>query len=799
MQQDMTLDATPVAPRHGRPALASVCAGVGLVALWAAMRLLQSADGVPPYLHSLFGGHQPSLAAGLFGAALLWLGAAPAAMAALLLRRPWVALGLPAWAASIGLVAWWLVNAATAPIDGNGGTVDWAHVGQYVATYGTASLVLIMASAVVAALSTMTWVEAPRCILSIALIGAPWLVLAAAVFLNATAMAWSAGMIRNEPWPGGIILMILALAVGMNAAALSHALRRPTGGRLLTAIIALAVLMPVGWFLANLALSPSVFVGGTVRSALQVLLGSELQSQVSESELFWRWCAAQAGVTLVLAWGHLTALLFLPERASEAADGTVAPRTPVRYSRHRTPDPVARVAAGVSAPGRLYLILAIAYGVFIVYGSLVPLEYKGKPFDVAQEQFLKTPYLLLHIQNRADLVANLLLYIPVTFFAMGAWTRENSRPGRWFMAACVTTAACGLAVAVEFLQIYFPPRTVSLNDILAECIGSGAGVAAWYLSGSRFTDWCRRLWRLRDRRRLATHIITGYAVALVLYQLYPYDVIISTKELAAEVRKIVFIPFADLDRLSFLAIGAKTAMMIPVGYLVAVVKPRLRLPVFHAALIGGVLALAIQALHLLIHSRGTSATDVVLGAIGAGLGAWAAGHFGPVAMRPVLWSPLARGIGWTVRLAAAVAGIAMMVWYKWAPFDFHWPKEGVLACALGWVRIPFFHQYWNTEFQATVQVGQDFGAPLILGILWMSVLRRLGKAGRVIAAVIAAGAGAAIEAGQLFFPPRVPDLTTVFIAIAGGILGVYLYDGLVWVFITTPSAKDEAPGPCSPT
>jgi len=798
MQRDMTFDTRPVAPGRGRPGMAVACAGVGLVALWAAIRLLHSADGVPPYLHSLFGGHQPNLAAGLFSVALLWLGAAPAAMVTLLLRRPWVALGLPAWAAGIGLVAWWLVNAATAAIDGNAGTGDWAHIGQYVATYGSASLVLIVACAVVAALTTMTWVEAPRCILSIALIGAPWLVLAA-VFLNATDMAWSAGMIRNEPWPGGIILMILALAVGMNAAALGHALRRPSGGKLLTGIIALAVLMPVGWFLANLALSPSVFVGGAVRSALQVLLGSELQSQTSESGLFWRWCAAQAGVTLVLAWGHLTALLFLPERASEAAGVAVAPRMPVRHSAHGTPSPVARVAAGVAAPGRLYLFLAIAYGVFTVYGSLVPLEYEGNPFEAALEQFLKTPYLLLHIQNRADLVANLLLYIPLTFFAMGAWTRENTRPGRWFMAACVTTAACGLAVAVEFLQIYFPPRTVSLNDILAECIGGGAGAAAWYLSGSRVTDWCRRLWRLRDRRRLAAHIITGYAVALVLYQLYPYDFIISAEELAAEVRKIVIMPFADLDRMSFLTIGAKTAMMIPVGYLVAVVRPRLRLPVFHAALIGGALVLAIQALHLLIHSRGTSATDVVLGAIGAGLGAWAANHFGPVATRPLLWSRVARGIGWTVRLAAAVAGIAMTAWYKWAPFDFQWPKEGVLACALGWVRIPFFHQYWNTEFQATIQVGQDFGAPLILGILWMSVLRRLGTVGRVIAAVIAAGAGAIVEACQLFFPPRVPDLTTVFIAIAGGILGVYLYDGLVWVFLTTSSAADEARGPCSPT
>jgi VanZ family protein len=595
------------------------------------------------------------------------------------------------------------------------------------------------------------------------------------------------------------MLMALALAVAMNAAALGHALRRPSVGRLLTAVIATAVLAPVGWFLANLALSPSVFAGGAARSALQVLLAAESQAQVSESGLFWRWCAAQVGATLVLAWGHLVALLFLPERSPEAANETAVRGVPVRHSAHRAADPVARVVAGAASPGRLYLFFAVVYGAFVVYGSLVPLEYAGKPFDAALEQFLKTPYLLLHIQNRADLVANLLLYIPLTFFAMGAWTRENSRPGRWFMAACVTSGACVLAVAVEFVQIYFPPRTVSLNDILAECIGSGAGVAAWYLSGGRVTDWCRRLWRLRDRRRLAIHILTGYAVAFVLYEFYPYDVTISAAELAAEVRKMVVVPLADLGRMSFLAVGAKAALMMPIGYLVAAVKPRLRSPVCVASLVGGALVLAIQVLHLFIHSRGTSATDVVLGALGAGLGGWAAVHFGPVATRPPSWPPLLRGLGWTMRLATAVAGIAVMVRYKWGPFDFQWPKEGVLACGLGWVRIPFFYQYWNTEFQATLQVGQDFVAPLILGILWMSVLRSLGAAGRVIAAVIAAGAGAIVEAGQLFLPSHVPDLTTVFIAISGGILGVYLYDRLVWVFVKTPSAEDEARGPCSPT
>jgi VanZ family protein len=170
-----------------------------------------------------------------------------------------------------------------------------------------------------------------------------------------------------------------------------------------------------------------------------------------------------------------------------------------------------------------------------------------------------------------------------------------------------------------------------------------------------------------------------------------------------------------------------------------------------------------------------------------------------VASRPPIWTPLGAALGRVLRAAAALAGVGLMVWYKWQPHQFHWPREGVAACIAGWVRIPFYNQYWNTEYAATVQVAQDFAAPLALAVILVSLMRRLGRPGRVAAAVLAAGIGAGIEAGQMFFPPRAADLTTVFIAVAGGVVGVYLYDPLVRVFVKPPAVEDEADGPWSPT
>jgi VanZ family protein len=115
-------------------------------------------------------------------------------------------------------------------------------------------------------------------------------------------------------------------------------------------------------------------------------------------------------------------------------------------------------------------LAALAYAVFVVYGSLVPLAFRYRPLMAAWDAFLQTPYLHLGLGSRADWVANILLYIPLGFLATG-WIAAASR-SRGVAAGVVVLVFCVLlAVGVEFAQLYFPPRTVSLNDIVAESSG----------------------------------------------------------------------------------------------------------------------------------------------------------------------------------------------------------------------------------------------------------------------------------------------------------------------------------------
>ena len=58
------------------------------------------------------------------------------------------------------------------------------------------------------------------------------------------------------------------------------------------------------------------------------------------------------------------------------------------------------------------------YAAFVVYGSLVPLEYRPLPPGEAWARFQQIPYLNLGVGSRADWVANGVLYVPLGFLLL---------------------------------------------------------------------------------------------------------------------------------------------------------------------------------------------------------------------------------------------------------------------------------------------------------------------------------------------------------------------------------------------
>ena len=174
---------------------------------------------------------------------------------------------------------------------------------------------------------------------------------------------------------------------------------------------------------------------------------------------------------------------------------------------------------------------AIAYALAIAYVSLVvgPAGFNFVPLDpeVAWRQLLATPYLITDSGQRPDWVANLLMLVPLGVVVTGAfWPRRRGL--RWLAAGLALCCCLFLVIAVKYLQLFFPPRTVSLNYIEAQSLGSLLGVVLFWGSSDRLSSVLRSS-PGRGRRPLL--IACGvYAVALLLFFLFPFDCALSAED-----------------------------------------------------------------------------------------------------------------------------------------------------------------------------------------------------------------------------------------------------------------------------
>src|SRR5207244_2953817 len=132
---------------------------------------------------------------------------------------------------------------------------------------------------------------------------------------------------------------------------------------------------------------------------------------------------------------------------------------------------------------RHYALWALAWTAFVVYGSLVPLQHRSISLDDAIERFRHLPPLWFGMGSRADWVANILLFVPLAFGWMGALACDRRWLGRVAAALFVLPASIAAAILLEFTQLWFPVRTVSRNDIVAEMLGACLGTIAWLAVG----------------------------------------------------------------------------------------------------------------------------------------------------------------------------------------------------------------------------------------------------------------------------------------------------------------------------
>lgn len=420
--------------------------------------------------------------------------------------------------------------------------------------------------------------------------------------------------------------------------------------------------------------------------------------------------------------------------------------------------------------------LFLLYLLFVVYGSLVPLRYVDRSLDDAIQAFKNIPFLALGIDSRADWVANLLLFIPLTLLA-SLFINANGGIGRRVSVAfLLVLSAALLAVGIEFTQLFFPQRTVSQNDIFAESVGGLVGVGCNWLFGPRIQIWLNGFWQHQQQQDRLTRLLHGYLILLFVFNVLPLDLTLSPVELFHKWNegRVILIPFAGMKgEWSEALYETATDMLIwtPVGVLWALQAGS----TFKRVILRVIVASAvIETLQLFVYSRVTDVTQVGLAGVGAFAG-WVLVR-GVGQSLPAVFRLLERH-SWSLWLAWAILTVGIF----WFPFNFSLDGLSGSAATAAFTRLPFTTYYFTSEFHATIELLRKVGfflpGGLLLGFAAHSPnagMRRSVAVPLVLTVLLAFG----IEVGQLALPGKVADLTDALLESAGGLLGYLMALGI---------------------
>ncbi len=274
---------------------------------------------------------------------------------------------------------------------------------------------------------------------------------------------------------------------------------------------------------------------------------------------------------------------------------------------------------------RQYSWLTAAFVVFIVYGSLVPLHFRSLPLDEGWSRLKEAFSQPVAVAQPSDWLANILLFIPLGFLLMG-W-RCVDRPGHSLAPILGIIPACSLlSAALEFAQLWFPPRNTNINDVVAETMGAIIGLSIWLLKGQAATEWTRRFWSRHASRNWSMRLIPPYLLVLVISHGLPFDLTLSPTQLKKkrQLGMVALIPFENTAQNPYETVDkiiVNVAWFLPAGALLA------GIPFLYGkrswpevAGIGIALAACIELMQLSVLSRYFDATDIVTGTIAVWLG-----------------------------------------------------------------------------------------------------------------------------------------------------------------------------------
>jgi len=416
-----------------------------------------------------------------------------------------------------------------------------------------------------------------------------------------------------------------------------------------------------------------------------------------------------------------------------------------------------------------FLYFSFAYALFIIYGSLVPLDYRDIPFEDALLSFQQIRYLDLGAASRADWIANILLYIPLTFSLTAAFSNK-AKPFALtlFISTLILAFSISLAVTIEFYQQFFPPRTVSQNDLIAETLGSITGLALWLGYGKHLIKLYQHILQGGKDALLASAIL--YILAYLTLSFFPYDFVTSFQELQNKLANGNDVFFISDSCGAFIQCSSKLTteilLALPLGIFLSVLLRWHPRRIAAVVIVGLIIGIIIESIQLFLISGIAQGISILTRIIGMWLGAKIY-TYTSLLKKPLAFQVpdlrkylliatvpyfllLAKLSGWTL----AAQGVSTNISEKFNK--------------LNW--LPFYYHYYSTEAVALTSLLSVFAMYLPVGIgfwLWnTNKTYTINSSPKLTASFYAACLCFTIEAGKLFFVGKHPDPTNLLISFA---------------------------------
>lgn len=440
--------------------------------------------------------------------------------------------------------------------------------------------------------------------------------------------------------------------------------------------------------------------------------------------------------------------------------------------------PVDKHSIGRFPTARAYLILSLGLIAFTFYGSLIPFRLEPHSFDSAWADFgtaiFNYPPRRL---SRTDVLANLLLFVPLGFTLAGAMLVDRARRFGLIVATLVIVPlALGVSVLAEFLQTFTTDRVPSSVDIAAQTVGCLLGITLWCVAGNALTGWIRDTLSAAPADRLS-RALTAFAAGWVFINLVPFDITLDLGDLGARVRsgEISLVPFTAPALWSARGawdVLAETLSAVPLGVFGLVATGR-RTPRWVAFARGAAIVALVEFAHVFISSHSASTTDLIVACIGVALGV-AIGDL--VVAKPVETASQSATRGLTMpALVAVVCWCLVLCAYHWTPFEFTMRDDEIRRKIARMSLLPFAGYQSGSDLNALSNLLTKLALAAPLGFATASALAAYPRAISIAFSVgFAAIVFAGIEMGQLFLPGRVPDPTDVLVGMAGAYAGLLL-------------------------